>query len=81
MPMTISIIPRCRSRPALRQPAGCRHRPTCPAATQPDALAAVIVAAHPEQGWNLLCNGVITFDDGSAIRPRHPPTPGDRSMR
>ena len=37
-----------------------------------------MVAAHPEQGWSLLCNGVVTFDDngellpdGSAVAP-HP---------
>jgi len=34
------------------------------------------VSSHQEQGWNLLCNGVITFDDtgellpdGTSIRP------------
>jgi len=25
------------------------------------------VAFHPEQGWSLLCNGVIVFDDMGAI--------------
>jgi hypothetical protein len=24
---------------------------------------------HLEQGWRLLCNGVILFDDGGAILP------------
>jgi hypothetical protein len=28
-----------------------------------------VIAAHPEQGWSLLCNGIITFDDGGAIMP------------
>jgi hypothetical protein len=27
------------------------------------------VASHPEQGWSLLCNGVIVFDDLGEIRP------------
>ena len=25
--------------------------------------------AHPEQGWSLLCNGVIVFDDMGEILP------------
>jgi hypothetical protein len=25
--------------------------------------------AHHEQGWCLLCNGVVLFDDGGAIYP------------
>ncbi|MEU5276374.1 DUF5999 family protein [Streptomyces asoensis] len=28
-----------------------------------------IVAAHPEQGWNLLCDGTIVFDDSGELRP------------
>ena len=28
-----------------------------------------VVAAHPEQGWNLLCNGVVVFDDLGEILP------------
>jgi len=27
------------------------------------------VAAHPEQGWSLLCNGVIVFDDTGELLP------------
>jgi hypothetical protein len=27
------------------------------------------VASHPEQGWSLLCNGVVAFDDGGALLP------------
>jgi len=57
----------------------CRHQPHCPAADAPDRDAARIVSSHPEQGWNLLCNGVVTFDDtgellpdGSIVAPRKP---------
>ncbi|HET9168311.1 MAG TPA: DUF5999 family protein, partial [Actinospica sp.] len=28
-----------------------------------------VLAAHPEQGWSLLCNGVIAFDDLGALLP------------
>jgi hypothetical protein len=45
----------------------CTHHPPCPGAGDADRLAAAIVAAHPEQGWNLLCNDVITFEDTGAI--------------
>jgi hypothetical protein len=55
----------------------CSHRPSCPTAECADRDAAVIVAFHPEQGWSLLCNGVIVFDDtgellpdGSVVAPR-----------
>jgi len=49
--------------------AGCPHLPHCPAAAAPDRHAAHIVASHPEQGWNLLCNGVVAFDDTGEILP------------
>ncbi|MFF7566617.1 DUF5999 family protein [Streptomyces pseudovenezuelae] len=59
----------------------CRHTPACPTADSPDHEAARVVADHPEQGWSLLCNGVLIFDDtgellpdGRAIAP-HRPTP------
>jgi len=55
------------------QPAGdvsrCEHLPRCPAPTARERLAAMVSAAHPEQGWNLLCNGVVSFDDGGALLP------------
>jgi hypothetical protein len=25
------------------------------------------VATHPEQGWSLLCNGVVVFDDNGEL--------------
>ena len=57
----------------------CQHVPPCPGAAETDHDAARVVATHPEQGWSLLCNGVVTFDDtgellpdGSAVAP-HPP--------
>ena len=45
------------------------HTPACPSAGQLDRLAAVAIAHHPEQGWSLLCNGIITFDDGGTLNP------------
>jgi hypothetical protein len=40
----------------------------------PDHMAARVVARHPEQGWSLLCNGVISFDDMGELLP------GDRAV-
>lgn len=57
----------------------CTHTPTCPAAASPDRDAARVVAAHPEQGWSLLCNAVLLFEDtgellpdGRVVAPRRP---------
>ena len=57
----------------------CDHEPVCPPAYAPDRDAARIIAAHPAQGWSLLCNGVVVFDDtgellpdGRVIAPRPP---------
>ena len=47
----------------------CSHLPECPPADRPDRHAARTVASHPEQGWSLLCNGVIVFDDLGEILP------------
>jgi Family of unknown function (DUF5999) len=35
------------------------------------------MASHSEQGWSLLCNGVIVFDDLGEIQPGDlvPPPP------
>jgi len=47
----------------------CRHEPLCPSATSPDHTAAHTVVAQPDQGWSLLCNGVIVFDDFGELLP------------
>jgi hypothetical protein len=28
-----------------------------------------VIATHPEQGWSLLCNGVLVFDDTGELLP------------
>ncbi|MGE5291274.1 MAG: DUF5999 family protein [Micromonosporaceae bacterium] len=53
---------------AARSPT-CHHVPACPAATAPDRDAARTIATHPEQGWSLLCNGVVLFDDTGELLP------------
>jgi hypothetical protein len=57
----------------------CPHTPPCPEASAPDREAARTIISHPEQGWSLLCNGIVIFDDtgellpdGDAIGPHRP---------
>ncbi|WP_301549666.1 DUF5999 family protein [Streptomyces sp. MNP-20] len=47
----------------------CMHTPRCPTFASPDREAAQVVAAHPEQGWSLLCNGVLLFEDTGELLP------------
>jgi Family of unknown function (DUF5999) len=47
----------------------CQHDPRCPNADATDHAAARVVSRHPEQGWSLLCNGVIVFDDAGELLP------------
>ena len=47
----------------------CTHTPPCPSATDSAHDAARVVATHPEQGWSLLCNGVVVFEDTGEILP------------
>jgi hypothetical protein len=47
----------------------CTHTPICPSADARDRDAAHVIAAHPEQGWSLLCNGVVVFEDLGEILP------------
>jgi hypothetical protein len=47
----------------------CQHQPACPPADAVDRGAAHVVASRPEQGWSLLCNGVVLFDDTGALLP------------
>jgi len=48
---------------------GCEHSPECPSADRADREAAHTIAAHPEQGWSLLCNGIVLFDDTGELLP------------
>jgi hypothetical protein len=57
----------------------CPHTPQCPDANRPDREAARTVVSHPEQGWSLLCNGIVIFEDtgellpgGATIAPHRP---------
>ena len=47
----------------------CQHQPRCPDARAADRFGARAVKSHPQQGWSLLCNGVVLFDDGGALLP------------
>lgn len=58
---------RARWRPREQQQ--CPHVPRCPGAMAHDRSGARMIASHPEQGWSLLCNGVVIFDDGGALLP------------
>jgi hypothetical protein len=47
----------------------CTHTPKCPTADSPDREAAHTIASHPEQGWSLLCNAVLLFEDTGELLP------------
>lgn len=47
----------------------CPHFPRCPGPNEPHREAARTAAAHPEQGWTLLCNGLVIFDDTGLLLP------------
>ncbi|MFI5804489.1 DUF5999 family protein [Streptomyces sp. NPDC051561] len=60
----------------------CQHQPPCPPAESTDREAAIVAVSRPEQGWALLCNGVLHFDDtgellpnGQIIAPHRTPVP------
>jgi hypothetical protein len=59
----------------------CQHRPACPAAAASDGPAAHVIVAHPEQGWSLLCNGVILFEDGGLLMPSSSSSEPSRPVR
>ena len=57
----------------------CPHTPPCPTPSAPDRESAHTIVSHPEQGWSLLCNGVVIFEDtgellpdGASIAPHRP---------
>lgn len=49
--------------------ASCRHSPACPSAEASDREAAHTIANYPQQGWSLLCNGVLLFEDTGELLP------------
>ena len=50
----------------------CTHTPRCADQSSQLAGTARVVVAHYEQGWCLLCNGLIRFDDGTELRTAPP---------
>ena len=70
----------CDPREMRPEPA-CHHRPRCPGAAARERAAACVVACRPEQGWSLLCNGVVLFDDAGVLVLGSPVTsPGRASV-
>ena len=57
----------------------CKHEPSCPSSEAVDHDAARVLASFPEQGWSLLCNGVIRFDDTGELLPDGRVIPPHRS--
>lgn len=55
--------------PPERTSTMCAHNPPCPTAMAPDREAARPVAHRPEQGWSLMCNGVLVFEDTGELLP------------
>jgi len=47
----------------------CKHEVPCPDPLAPDRMAARVEVSHPEQGWSMLCNGVVLFDDAGGPLP------------
>ncbi|GAB2325721.1 hypothetical protein STREPTOSP366_09300 [Streptomyces variabilis] len=52
-----------------KNPPMCQHQSPCPSAHSADRESARLVAHHPEQGWSLLCNGVVLFEDTGELLP------------
>ncbi len=52
-----------------RSSARCHHVPACPSVDASDRDAAHVLASHPEQGWSLLCNGIVLFEDFGELLP------------
>jgi hypothetical protein len=45
------------------------HQPPCPTPEGAGRHPAAVVTAHPEQGWSLLCDGTLVFDDTGELLP------------
>ncbi|MEP6599711.1 MAG: DUF5999 family protein [Actinomycetota bacterium] len=57
------------STPAQSRTHSCAHTPPCAEADAFDRDSAHVLVAHPEQGWSLLCNGVVLFEDTGELLP------------
>jgi hypothetical protein len=53
----------------LEENAMCTHTSPCPSADAIDHDAARVIADHSDQGWVLLCNGIVRFDDTGELLP------------
>jgi len=47
----------------------CQHEPPCPNSEAVDREAARVVKRFEQQGWSLLCNGVVLFHDTGELLP------------
>ena len=47
----------------------CDHEPQCPSFRDAERASAHRSSIHPDQGWALLCNGVVVFEDGGLLLP------------
>ena len=47
----------------------CSHQTSLSSSAAPFPDRRHPVAAHPEQGWTLLCDGSIVFDDSGELHP------------
>jgi len=61
--MITDSMPKTQTRPS------CGHATPCPSADASDRDAAHVISAHPEQGWSLLCNGIVLFEDFGELLP------------
>ena len=66
MPALTGSSPVLTRRPGARE---CPHQPRCPDACAADRTGAKTMSGRPDQGWSLLCNGVVVFEDGGALLP------------
>ncbi|NUR31056.1 MAG: hypothetical protein HOV83_35280 [Catenulispora sp.] len=77
----MNVVDRPTVDTGARLPWTCPHQPPCPRAEAADHDLASIRVAHPEQGWALLCNGVILFDDTGELLPDGRAIPPQRGGR